>query len=156
MPGPRFEGSRIALISQTEQRWKPHADVYIDVTLHTWSKRHIQSTPSRGVPVALFLTISSNLRDSQSVKTKASRKRLYIMYVSHPTMQPSKMKALRHGTICKDTFIFQNSTNSPFIFFGFQQNLNKFTCVEWIFELLRCDFKNTFVLLPIELYMMSM
>jgi len=35
VPGPRFEGSRIALISQTEQRRKPHADVFIDAIPYT-------------------------------------------------------------------------------------------------------------------------
>ena len=38
---------------------------------------------SRGVPVALVLTSSLNLRDSQNVKPKAFRKRL-CMYVSRP------------------------------------------------------------------------
>ena len=38
-----------------------------------------------GVPVALFLTNSSNLRDSQAVKTKASQKTPLSMMFSRPS-----------------------------------------------------------------------
>ena len=66
LPVPRLEGSRIALIVETSNAENPTPDKYIAMyIIIQW-----------GVLVALFLTISSNLRDSQAVKTKASRKRL--------------------------------------------------------------------------------
>ena len=66
------------------------------------------------------------------------------MYVSHPTMQPSKMKALRHGTICKDTFIFQNSANSMFICSDFSKILLDLRAQDGYYVLFQCYFKNTF------------
>ena len=55
---------------------------------------------SRGVPVALFLTISLNLRDSYIVKTKAFRKRL-CMYVSRPPVITQRAFSIQKGH-CKN------------------------------------------------------
>ena len=83
VPGPRFEGLRITLSVQPSNAESP---TLMYVMTH-YIIMCTNTTPPRGVPVALFLTDKWKLRSSQSVKPKAFRKRL-CMYVSHLTDYP--------------------------------------------------------------------
>jgi hypothetical protein len=62
---------------------KPHEDDTKTSTEILSSGKVLQTT-SRGVPVALFLTICLNLRDSYFVKTKAYSYAFSYMYVQPP------------------------------------------------------------------------
>jgi hypothetical protein len=85
LPVPRLEGSRIARLIETNNAESPHAECYSNRpygytndchATRVYTQYGLSINIPRGVPVALFLTNRSNLRDSQVVKTKASRKRL--------------------------------------------------------------------------------
>ena len=84
---PRYKGSRIALPIETSNAESP-TPMNIYITLHgiedcTNSQCGLYINIPRGVPVALSLTNSLNLRDSSTVKTKAFSYAFYI-YVSCP------------------------------------------------------------------------
>ena len=88
---PRYKGSRIALPVETSNAESP-TPMNIYITLHgievcANSQCGLYINIPRGVPVALSLTDSLNLRDSYSVKTKAfSYAFLYVCVLpaSHP------------------------------------------------------------------------
>ena len=92
LPGPHSEGSRIALFIQPSNAESPTPMYHRRSNLCRILT--CKFTPSRGVPVALFLTNSQNLRDSQNVKTKASRKRLLYVCMS-PSITPLHEAELR-------------------------------------------------------------
>ena len=84
LPVPQCKGSRIARLVETNNAESPTQNVY-SVSLHVIHTGRqsairihygLSINTLRGVPVALFLTNRLNLRDSYTVKTKASRKRL--------------------------------------------------------------------------------
>jgi hypothetical protein len=88
---PRYKGSRIALPVETSNAESPTPmNIYITlqgIEVCTNSQCGLYINIPRGVPVALSLTDSLNLRDSYSVKTKAfSYAFLYVcaMPASHP------------------------------------------------------------------------
>ena len=85
LPVPLHKGLRIALIVETSNAESPHAECYSNRpygytndchATRVYTQYGLSINIPRGVPVALFLTISSKLRSSYAVKTKASRKRL--------------------------------------------------------------------------------
>ena len=84
LPVPLHKGSRIARLVETNNAESPTKNEYsgnphaIQAGRHAAIRIHYRLSINilRGVPVALFLTNRSNLRDSYAVKTKASRKRL--------------------------------------------------------------------------------
>ena len=82
----RSKGSRIAQFVETSNAESPTPmNIYqihdSDDSFNRKCQRGECINIPRGVPIALFLTNCSNLRDSYSVKTKASRKRL-CLYVA--------------------------------------------------------------------------
>ena len=104
MPGPHPEGSRIALIVQPSNAESP-TPMYIK---RTAKMAVVITTPLRGVPVALPLTISLNLRDSQDVKPKAFRKRLLYVCVP-PYVITQGLSAFLARTIAKIGIIIEST-----------------------------------------------
>ena len=103
--GPTCWGSRIALVVVPSNAESP-TPMYI-----VWPSligRHNFYT-SRGVPVALVLTTSLNLRDSNTSNPKRSEN-AFSMYVARPPVITQRAFSIQKGH-CKDTTFFVITTS---------------------------------------------